>query len=188
MLVIRPGFEDDIKRLIETNPKCGGFGMVRWGFEGPVRTFPKRRGLFESTALWFKDPPVARAMAPLIFGALLRGNPLGIIVGGMCACYTRECLEAIEKTGLFEKKALIRSQSPDDLIMSCAALCAGFELFDFPKDGNPLGFHWKILPASPERLWNSGVKVVHSVRDQEYGSEEEIRRYFRERYSSRVVK
>jgi hypothetical protein len=180
-LMIRPGFEEDVRQLLARNPRCGAFGTVKWGFRSPVRRYPRRRGIFESTVMWLRDPAIARAVSPLVFGALLKGAPLGVNVSGMCSGHTRPCLEAMERLGIFDHDALMRSMSQEDMLLSAAAVKLGFELCDFPIEGNPLGFHWKHLPASPEVLWEAGVKIVHSVRDQEYGTEAQIRKYFREK-------
>jgi hypothetical protein len=178
-IILRPGLEDDIERLLKANPRCGGFGTVRHGFRGPVRKTPMRRALFESTVMWFKDPAVARTIAPLVFGSMLRGKRPSLNVAGMCSGYTRQCIERMVALGLFDRDELIRSLSQEDRLLSSAAMRLGYDLCDFPVEGNPFGFHWKHLPASPEVLWESGVKVVHSVHDQEYGTEAEIREYFR---------
>lgn len=180
-LLIRPGIEAYARRLFDSDPKIGAAGSFRWGWKAPCRGLPKRRSTFESTVGFFVNPPRAMALFPYYVRALKNGWRPGDMVCGQASFYRRETMEDFDRHKLWDKDALASCRMGEDQLHSMFACALGWKLADFPKDPNVLALHWKWLPDTCENIWEGGALVTHSVRDQELGTEEQIRAFFRDR-------
>lgn len=180
-ILIRPGIEPFAREIFENDPKVGVAGSFRWGWKGPCRGLPKRRSTFESTVGFFVNPPRAMALFPYYIKALRKGWRPGEMVCGQASFYRRETMEDLDRIGVWDKEALATCRMGEDQLHSMFACALGWKLADFPKDPNVLALHWKWLPDTCENIWEGGAMITHSVRDQELGTEEEIRAFFRDR-------
>ncbi|HTU84571.1 MAG TPA: hypothetical protein VMF57_03295 [Solirubrobacteraceae bacterium] len=69
----------------------------------------------------------------------------------------------------------------EDVVVGLLASAGGLSMRGSVDPGDAFAIAWRYLPYPPERLIDQGYSVIHSVRDQAYGDERELRAYFRSR-------
>lgn len=68
----------------------------------------------------------------------------------------------------------------EDVMFGMLCGARGLTMDDFCREGEVFGVTWKGLPGTPEDLLKDGFSVVHSLRNDENHSEDELRAKFRE--------
>jgi hypothetical protein len=72
----------------------------------------------------------------------------------------------------------VRTALGEDIVVAVLAKACGLGLQGSVAPGEVFGLAWQGLPLPPEELVARGYSVVHSVRDQAYGTEAELRSWF----------
>jgi hypothetical protein len=138
----------------------------------PVAVIPGRKlpGL--------RSPRHARAAGELL--ARARGN--GYVWGAHCLGGAYAVGPALlERTELLDWRPWVRTGLGEDVVVGLLAAVAGLRIEGSVGPGETFGVAWQNLPLPPEQLLSDRYSVVHSVRDQEYGAETELRSFFRAR-------
>jgi hypothetical protein len=73
----------------------------------------------------------------------------------------------------------VYSHLGEDVTLGLLCAASGLRMCGMVDQGQPFGVSWKALPADPRSLMERGHSVVHSVKDGPYGSEAELRAWFR---------
>ncbi|HEX8358121.1 MAG TPA: hypothetical protein VF610_11940 [Segetibacter sp.] len=125
----------------------------------------------------------------LLFKAIDNGYEMGDQLFGGACIFSYNGLNTLRKSGLLplesvrkaskDNKTSFIKQHEDDNFFSMLICSLGLELGDLNSGNCPFACTWKGLPASPETLYNSGKKIIHSTREWKDLKEEDIRRYFR---------
>jgi hypothetical protein len=134
-------------------------------------------------------PVINWKIRDLILKAIDNGWELGEQVFGGACIFSYNGLNTLRKSGLLplesvrkaskDNKTSFIKQHEDDNFFSMLICSLGLELGDLNSGNCPFACTWKGLPASPETLYNSGKKIIHSTREWKDLKEEDIRRYFR---------
>jgi hypothetical protein len=69
----------------------------------------------------------------------------------------------------------------EDIVLGLLCGAAGLRMGNLVAPGEAFGVTWKDLPAAPAELVDRGYSIVHSVKDGRYGTEAELRAWFRSR-------
>jgi hypothetical protein len=138
----------------------------------PIAVVPGRRipGL--------RSPRDARAVGELLNRARAQGYAWGAhCLGGAYAVGPA----LLERTELLDWRPWVRTGLGEDVVVGLLATVAGLRIDGSVGPGETFGLAWQTLPLPPEQLLSNRYSVVHSVRDQQYGSETELRSFFRAR-------
>ena len=87
----------------------------------------------------------------------------------------------LERTDLLDWRPWVRTGLGEDVVVGLLATVAGLRIEGSVGPGEAFGLAWQNLPLPPEQLLSNRYSVVHSVRDQQYGAETELRSFFRAR-------
>jgi hypothetical protein len=87
----------------------------------------------------------------------------------------------LDRTDLLDWRPWVRTGLGEDVVVGLLATVAGLRIEGSVGPGETFGLAWQNLPLPPEQLLLNRYSVVHSVRDQQYGSETELRSFFRVR-------
>ena len=87
----------------------------------------------------------------------------------------------LERTDLLDWRPWVRTGLGEDVVIGLLATVAGLRIEGSVGLGETFGLAWQNLPLPPEQLLSNRYSVVHSVRDQLYGGESELRSFFRSR-------
>jgi hypothetical protein len=82
---------------------------------------------------------------------------------------------------LLDWRPWVRTGLGEDIVVGVLVAAAGLDFRGSVGAGETFGLGWQSLPLSPDQLIDRGYSIVHSVRDQTYGTESELRAYFRAR-------
>jgi hypothetical protein len=138
----------------------------------PVAVIPGRKipGL--------RSPRDARAASELLARARANGYVWGAhCLGGAYAVGAA----LLERTELLDWRPWVRTGLGEDVVVGLLAAVAGLRIEGSVGPGETFGVAWQNLPLPPAQLLSDRYSVVHSVRDQEYGAETELRSFFRAR-------
>jgi hypothetical protein len=120
----------------------------------------------------------ARAVGELLSRARANGYVWGAhCLGGAYAVGPA----LLERTDLLDWRPWVRTGLGEDVVVGLLATVAGLRIEGSVGLGETFGLAWQNLPLPPEQLLSNRYSVVHSVRDQQYGSETELRSFFRVR-------
>jgi hypothetical protein len=73
----------------------------------------------------------------------------------------------------------VGGQLGEDITLGLHCGASGMRMRGMVDEGEPFGVSWIGLPGDPESLVRRRFSIVHSVKDCEYGSEHELRAWFR---------
>ncbi|MDQ6816402.1 MAG: hypothetical protein M3018_03210 [Actinomycetota bacterium] len=73
----------------------------------------------------------------------------------------------------------VGSQLGEDVTLGLHCGACGMRMRGMVDEGDPFGVSWIGLPDDPESLVRRRYSIVHSVKDCEYGSEWQLRAWFR---------
>jgi hypothetical protein len=127
------------------------------------------------------QPKLRKVMRPVLTQAMDNGYTLGTSFIGGSWLITRDCLEAIVNRPEVDSDVIKHSPCADDDLFTIFAYACGFRVYDYLSDPAIFQIEWRKLSMSPQELHDQGVSVIHSVRDPEFGGEEKIRAFFRQR-------
>jgi hypothetical protein len=120
----------------------------------------------------------ARAVSELLSRARANGYVWGAhCLGGAYAVGPT----LLRRTELLDWRPWVRTGLGEDVVVGLLATVAGLRIEGSVGPGETFGLAWQSLPLPPEQLLTNRYSVVHSVRDQQYGSEAELRSFFRAR-------
>ena len=195
-LAINP-FAEPMFQALRDSPLAGMFGAYMRDCNGVTRDYrgmgglmkrlhrfalaeyePERFGRRFPLALWGR-PAVLRHH---IGRALQNGYHYGEHVSGGAYGISREMLDRMERWGYFDQRlAWADTEMSEDVMFGMYALAVGLGMTGFAANGEVFGVKHVGLPDSPERLVERGYSVIHSVKNDQRFSEEEIRAYFKAR-------
>jgi hypothetical protein len=139
---------------------------------------PNRFGRRFPVAAWGR-PAVLRRH---IDQALRNGYHFGEHVSGGAYGITSEMLSRMERWGfLDERLAWADTEMSEDVMFGMYALAVGLGMAGFAANGEVFGVKHVGLPDTPARLVERGYSVIHSVKNDQRFSEEEVRAYFKAR-------
>ncbi|MCC7230049.1 MAG: hypothetical protein IT203_06620 [Fimbriimonadaceae bacterium] len=125
------------------------------------------------------QPRLRQVMRPLMLEAVANGYTMGTSYIGGSNVFSREFLEALANRPEIDNLAILDSPSGDDDLFTVFCYACGFRVYDILTDPPIFHIAWRKLTMSPSDLDAIGASVVHSVRDPEFGGEDQIRRFFR---------
>ena len=85
----------------------------------------------------------------------------------------------LSRADLLEWKPWVGTWVGEDVMLGVLAHAGGLRIRGDVDPGGTFALAWQNLPLPPERLIEGGYSVVHSVRDQRYGDELQLRAWFR---------
>ena len=85
----------------------------------------------------------------------------------------------LQRIDLLDWTPWVRTGLGEDVVVGILAAAANLSIRGFVEPGDAFGIAWQELPLAPEDLLSRGYSVIHSVRDQAYGSEAHLRGFFR---------
>lgn len=125
------------------------------------------------------QPRLRQVMRPLMLEAVANGYTMGTAYIGGSNVFSREFLEALAKRPEIDNLAILDSPSADDDLLTVFCYACGFRVYDILTDPPIFHIAWRKLTMSPRELDAIGASIIHSVRDPEFGGEDQIRRFFR---------
>jgi hypothetical protein len=94
----------------------------------------------------------------------------------------RRTLDALARDGALDDPcAFTGTNLFDDPVLGLLIRRAGYRLAGHVGDGETFAVAWRGLPDTPERLLARGYSIIHSVKNDERLSEDEIRAFFQAR-------
>lgn len=158
--------------------------LDRWDFRVRRRRFPVRPfregdaaegRLRLRHALW-GAPAVLRRR---ISAARRHGYGYGEHCLGGAYAVPGRFLERMGERGWFDDwRAWVPLDIGEDVCIGVYVRAVGLECIDANRPGEPFGVEYRDLPLPPSELLDAGYAVVHSIKDQEGITEEEIRSFF----------
>jgi hypothetical protein len=82
----------------------------------------------------------------------------------------------------------VRTGLGEDVVLGLLVAAAGLTLRGAVAPGEVFALAWQGLPLPPGEIVALGYSVVHSVRDQPFGTEAELRSYFRRRRTDHATR
>lgn len=181
-LIIGPAPEQEALRLFKTDPQAGIAGQYPLDYNGQPWdiSWPRYQVKRMTGSRNFFRKPLAHLLLLLQYKkAVKHGYNAGESVFGGACFISEQCLIKLQQSGLLPTTALKNIELEEDHLFSLLAISIGFRLGNLSSGSLPLGCAWKGLPASPEELYSTGKKIIHSTRKWEQMSEEDIRSWFR---------
>ena len=183
-LVTGPNPEADAINCFNNDPLVGSAGNYTHEYGGRARD--RDRGwvaiqVFKQTSTWrfFRRPRCNLALRGMIRKAYTNGYYPGEEVFGGACFYSWAGLRALREAGYLPNKLIANVLLEEDEIFGLALRACGYHFVDLWLYNQSFACSHGCLPASPANLVAAGVKVVHSVRDYNLASEEEVRAFFR---------
>jgi hypothetical protein len=95
------------------------------------------------------------------------------------AARTQWDLRLLEREDLLDWRPWVGTSVSEDVVVGLLTFAARLRIRGYVEPGEVFALGWRELPLPPEQILARGYSVVHSVRDQLYGDERELRAYFR---------
>ena len=195
-LTINP-FADSMFQALRDYPLAGVFGSYMRDSNGVSRDYRGMGGLMKRLhrfALLEYQPnrfgrrfPLALGVRPAamrrhIKQALRNGYRFGEHVSGGAYGVSREFLDRMERWGFFDQRyCWADTEMSEDVMFGMYALAVGLGMTGFAANGEVFGVKHVGLPDTPDRLVERGYSVIHSVKNDQRFSEEEIRAFYKAR-------
>jgi hypothetical protein len=162
----------DFRILLETAVKAAEqFGENSEGLERWLKSWPQARP--GSSAVGLK-----RFAARFI--PLHEANFLGEHCNGGAYAISKELLIRMERIRAFDDYGLWASfPFSEDRMVGLYRALADLGAMDFSSKGEPFGTRASGLAFSPQELCDFGYSIIHSVKNDDRYSEDEIRSFFR---------
>jgi hypothetical protein len=140
-----------------------------------------RKQLIKDTCSWkiIRRPVANLTFRKFFFRALVFGYELGENIQGGAYFISYDCLRQLDREGLLPMQKLGNINFGEDLLFSLLVKSIGMQLGDLAHAAGPIACAWKGLPAAPEKLYNEGKKIIHSIRFWQDMNEDDIRAYYR---------
>ncbi len=84
----------------------------------------------------------------------------------------------LARDDLLDWRPWVRTGLGEDIVVGVITAVASLTVRGAVAPGDAFGLAWQDLPLPPEQLIEKGYSVVHSVRDQPFGTESELREFF----------
>ena len=195
-LAINP-FAESMFQVMRDNPLACVFGAYMRDCNGVSRDYrgmgglmkrlhrlalteyqPKRFGRRFPLALWGRPAVLRRHIKQ----ALRNGYHFGEHVSGGAYGVSIELLNRMERWGYFDERlAWADTEMSEDVMFGMYALAVGLGIAGYAANGEVFGVKHVGLPDTPARLVERGYSVIHSVKNDQRFSEEEIRAFYKAR-------
>lgn len=162
----------------------GGWGRTVRNLARPIRLYrnPPQRWRHVQSALWGAQRRVRRWTQR----AFQRGYFPGEGCLGGSYAVMQPFLRAAATARVFEQRLDWLNTNPtEDVVMGIVNRALGLYFGRHCGDGKVFGITHTGLPDSPEGLWKRRVSIIHSVKNDPTFSEDAIRRFFRQKRTSR---
>jgi hypothetical protein len=187
-LVIAP-FAEPVRRALDGRGVVGSYDVMSngdlrdWSWWGPIlRRAPLPLHVFRPPAgrrlprVTWKARPQRRKARRLLREARARGWPLGAhCLGGAYAVSGA----LLEREDLLDWRPWVGCALSEDVVVGLLSGAAGLPMASAIGPGEPFALQHIGLPAPPEQLLARGHAIVHSLKDSDSGSEDELRAWFR---------
>jgi hypothetical protein len=87
----------------------------------------------------------------------------------------------IEREDLLDWRPWVGTSISEDIAVGVVTFAAGLTMHSCVRPGEVFAVGWDRLPLRPEQIIARGYGVVHTVKDQPYAKESELRAFFRGR-------
>jgi hypothetical protein len=191
-LVIAP-FAEKIAAACE-DPAVGLLGSYDRDCNGVARSFRPWVRPVKRTARLVQPRRIAvggraRRARQLVREARAQGYIWGEHALACGLAIPRRALDAIAQAGgLDDPCTFVGTRLFDDPILGILVRRAGYRLAGSVGDGELFGVAWRGLPDTPERLQERGFSIVHSVKNDERVSEDDIRAFFAARQPDQALR
>lgn len=126
----------------------------------------------------------ARSVRDLLTRARANGYELGEhCLGGAYAIGPA----LLARGDLFDWRPWVGTGLSEDVVLGLLTAVAGLTMRGSVAPGEVFALAWQGLPLPPGEILARGYSVVHSVRDQPFGTEAELRAYFRRRRTGQAA-
>jgi hypothetical protein len=174
-LVIGP-FVEKLASVVEKNPNAGTIGAYDRTPSGTPRDISKNaatvKSLYESGSI----------VAPHIGEALKHGYRFGEhCLGGAYAVSGQMLARMLKHKYLDDPSLWLPIDCPEDVMVGIYTKAVACDYISYVEKNEVFGVRHRGLDDSPQRLAERGYSVIHAVKNDPKFSEEEIRRFFRER-------
>ena len=120
--------------------------------------------------------------------ALSKGYQLGEYMQGGSYALSRKLILGLGLAGYLDQPLLWRDiPSGEDVMMGLYTRSIGKSFLSMTGVGEPFAIQYRGLPYPPWNLLERGHAITHSTKNDRAYPEEEIRSYFREQRSKRIV-
>jgi hypothetical protein len=178
-LVIGP-FVDGIEHALRGHGVIGSYdvtitgGIRDWKVWEPRIKRARRRLDVTRHGIVLRDGTTTRIIAQ----ALSNGYEPGAHCLGGAYAVSRDLLR--EKQ-LLDWRPWVQTPLSEDVVIGLLAGAKGLSMRSAVGCGEPFGLAHVGLPADPQTLIGRGHSIIHSVKDGRYGSETQLREWFRSR-------
>jgi hypothetical protein len=183
---LRRVFADDLVGMAGSyTHTCTGNRRDWRGWERPIRLAAHSVARGPGRAIRVRSPRHARAVRRSLALARANGYEVGAhCLGGAYAVGAR----LLEREELLDWRPWVGTDISEDVVVGLLTFAAGLHVRGYVEPGRVFALGWRELPLPPEQILARGYGVVHSVRDQPYGGERELRKYFRDRRAAHSQK
>jgi hypothetical protein len=182
-LVIRP-FSETIYRELRESENIGQIGTVGRTCNRRDRTYGFEKK-YVSPLIRFRhhwaqssDEGTSR-LANLLSAAMRNGYySMQYCQGGAYAVSTKMLCELKARHHFEDCHPWKNVPVGEDVIMGMYTYSLGLRLLDRSEPNQPFGLHWRGLPFPPDQLSAEKYAIVHSLKNNESHTEEELAEYF----------
>lgn len=194
-LIIGHEPEAQILTLFKNNPSIGLAGRYVKGLRSPDqfgnvwdnggrKPYVAIAKMF--TKFYARHPFIYWRIRKRIFEAINQGYELGDLVFGGAYAFSRVGLQKLRDNNLLPMKHVVGGDLEEDHFFTMLMVSVGMGVGDLATGDYPFACTWKGLPVSPETLFQSNKKIIHSTRYWGEMKEEEIRKFFRDKRQSAI--
>jgi hypothetical protein len=185
-LVIGP-FAHRLEEAFEQRPEVGLFGAHDRTPNGAPRDYTMFRPRVRRLARWVQLRPTGVYLATgkaalirrLVIEARRSGYEWGEHVLGGAIALRRSMIDRWRRLGVIDEPTVFkRTRLFDDPVLGILTYSSGLRLGNLVSDGDPFAISWRGLPDLPEALLARGYGIVHSVKNDQNYTEQEIRAFF----------
>jgi hypothetical protein len=170
--------EDQVGMVGSYTHTCAGSRREWSGWETNFRRAARPVARSGRRAVRFRSPGDARAVRELIRAARRNGYAWGAHCQGGAYAIGPGLLG---RADLLEWKPWVRTSLSEDVVVGLFVFASGLSMRSCVEPGDVFAVGWDKLPLPPEEIVARGYSAVHTVKGQRYGSEAELRTFFRAR-------
>lgn len=157
---------------------CTGAARDWSGWEPKLRRARARISVGRDPLIRYRGRHKVKAVRRLMSQAWAHGYLSGAHCLGGAYAVGPSLLQRID---LLDWTPWVHTGLGEDVVVGILAAAANLRIRGFVEPGDAFGIAWQELPLAPADLLSRGYSVIHSVRDQAYGSERALRALFRSR-------
>jgi hypothetical protein len=174
---LRRVFEDDHVGMVGSyTHTCTGDRRDWRMWEKKLRRAARTVAPSRRQGIRLRSPRAASAVRGLTRAARRNGYEWGAhCLGGAYAAGPR----LLAREDLLEWRPWVRTAISEDVVVGLLSFASGLRIRGNVGPGETFAVGWKELPLPPEQIVARDYSVVHTVKDQVYGDEAELRAHFR---------